>query len=171
MILRRPRPEDAGEYYRWFANSRVTEFLPHAGTEGIPLADARAYLERVSREPRPEYMMIIESVSSGAPGRAIGFTTFRNFDDRVHSAEISLVIGEPGLWGAGLGRRAIQAMIALGFEELKLQKIWLNVRDDHVRAIRLYQRLGFAIEQLHPRSIRIGEQYFGKLKLGLSRAL
>ena len=52
----------------------------------------------------------------------------------------------PGYEGKGFGTDAMNALIDFGFGELRLQRIGLEVDPDNERAIRSYEKCGFARE-------------------------
>jgi RimJ/RimL family protein N-acetyltransferase len=45
--------------------------------------------------------------------------------------------------GLGIGTKVLQALVRIGFEELDLERILLNVYHINVRAIRCYEKVGF----------------------------
>ncbi|MEE1111251.1 MAG: GNAT family protein, partial [Alphaproteobacteria bacterium] len=51
-------------------------------------------------------------------------------------AELGIAIGDKNYWGKGYGLSALKEMLARGFNELDLNKIWLRVEVDNVRAIK-----------------------------------
>jgi RimJ/RimL family protein N-acetyltransferase len=58
-------------------------------------------------------------------------------------AELRIRIGVAAARGRGLGTRAVQALVAHGFEELGLRRIWLQVFAVNTRAIHVYEKAGF----------------------------
>ena len=139
LRVRRAHSGDASASYSWFANPRVTEYLPLAGKGTLPLDDIKAFLARVEKADRPELAFTIEIIGQGP----IGCGGFRNFD--TDAAELSLVFGEPSLWGQGLGTEAMQIMLAFAFGTLGLKRVWLVVRADNERAVRLFSRMGMVV--------------------------
>ena len=63
------------------------------------------------------------------------------------SAEYHIFIGEKGYWGKGIAEGASKQIIKYGFEERGLKYVYLHVREDNVRAVRLYEKLGFVPEE------------------------
>jgi RimJ/RimL family protein N-acetyltransferase len=59
------------------------------------------------------------------------------------SAELRIRIGVRSAQGRGIGTRAVRELVRVGFEELGLERIWLQVFDVNARAIRAYERAGF----------------------------
>jgi RimJ/RimL family protein N-acetyltransferase len=58
-------------------------------------------------------------------------------------AELRIRLGEADARGRGLGTQAVRALVAHGFEELGLSRIWLQVFAVNARAIRAYEKAGF----------------------------
>ena len=55
-------------------------------------------------------------------------------------------IGEKTYWGKGIGRIMME-MLEFRAREMQLQSIWLQVLDDNLRAIKLYEKLGYINEK------------------------
>ena len=62
-----------------------------------------------------------------------------------YCAEYHVFIGEKSYWGKGVAQKASIEIIRYGFEYLNLKKIVLEVHSQNNSAIRLYNKLGFAI--------------------------
>lgn len=54
-----------------------------------------------------------------------------------------IFIGEKDYWGKGVAEEASRQILKYGFEERGLTYVYLHVRKDNVRAVRLYNKLGF----------------------------
>jgi len=162
--LRRSRVTDAEATFRWFANATVTEYLPLAGERVLPMDDIVRFLQQASRDDAPNLQLAIELSS----GRLIGCGGLRNIVP-ASSAEISLVIGEPDVWGAGYGQEAMRLILQFGFEQLQLALIWLIVRTDNARALGLFRGFGFTVvETLDPVVVRGVERT--KYRMQLAKA-
>lgn len=59
------------------------------------------------------------------------------------SAEYHIFIGEKEYWGKGIAEEASRQILKYGFEIRGLKYVYLHVREDNVRAVRLYKKLGF----------------------------
>jgi RimJ/RimL family protein N-acetyltransferase len=58
-------------------------------------------------------------------------------------AELRIRIGVRTAQGRGIGSWAVAELVRRGFEELGLQRIWLQVFAVNARAIRAYEKAGF----------------------------
>ena len=61
------------------------------------------------------------------------------------AAELRIRIGERSAQGRGLGTWAVRELVRIGFEELGLERIWLQVLAGNARAIRTYEKVGFGV--------------------------
>jgi RimJ/RimL family protein N-acetyltransferase len=59
-------------------------------------------------------------------------------------AELRVRIGEADARGRGLGTEAVRELVAHGFQQRRLRRIWLQVFATNGRAIRSYEKAGFA---------------------------
>lgn len=79
-------------------------------------------------------------------GRPIGQANYRDVQPKGKSAEVGIGIGEPGLWGKGLGREALGLLVRHLVDDLGLHRITLSVLAYNDRAIASYKAVGFEVE-------------------------
>ena len=84
----------------------------------------------------------------------VGNSGFYDIDYLHRRAELWMLIGEKTCWGKGYGKQIVQLMLSYGFDSLNLNRIFLHVRHDHPRAVKLYENAGFKAEGV------LREQYF-----------
>jgi RimJ/RimL family protein N-acetyltransferase len=164
--IRRAALEDADASFRWFSDPLVTEFLPLAGGPGLPMERIVAFLAAASRDDSPDLSVGIDDLRSG---RTIGCGGLRNIVP-MDSAEVSVVIGERELWGLGYGHEAMDLLLQIGFTDLNLRTIWLIVREDNVRAVRLFSRLGFVTTEMLQAAAIVNGVPRNKLRMQVSAA-
>lgn len=78
--------------------------------------------------------------------RQIGGIGLRDIDRVNGSAEASIFITSHDDWGKGLGTDAMNALLDFAFGELRLHRVFLHVFDYNPRAVRSYEKAGFATE-------------------------
>lgn len=61
-------------------------------------------------------------------------------------AELRIRLGDPQVWGQGIGTEATRLLINYGFIDLNLERIWLRVYASNIRAFNLYKSIGFQQE-------------------------
>ncbi|HEV8671256.1 MAG TPA: GNAT family protein [Candidatus Limnocylindria bacterium] len=79
-------------------------------------------------------------------GCAVGQANYRDVQPKGKSAEVGIGIGEPELWGKGLGREALRLLVRHLVDDLGLHRITLSVLAYNDRAIASYQAAGFEVE-------------------------
>lgn len=76
---------------------------------------------------------------------------------RTGEAELRICLGDPGKWGRGLGTAAMQLVLAWAFGPLGLRRVYLRVAVDNRRAVRLYEKCGFARRAKLPSTGRLSQ--------------
>lgn len=109
------------------------------------------------------------AIRDGETDKIIGLA---GFDDVLWSnstATIFVGIGEAAYLGRGLGEESMRLLLDFGFNELNLFRIQLNVISYNVKAIGMYEKLGFVREGVYRQLVkREGKRYdlylYGLLK-------
>lgn len=82
-------------------------------------------------------------------GKTVGHISLGSVSEKNRAARISRVlVGNTAERGKGYCTGMINAMLKIGFEELKLHRISLGVYDFNTSAIRCYEKCGFVKEGL-----------------------
>ena len=66
--------------------------------------------------------------------------------DGKEGAELSLLIGRKDLWHHGYGTATVLHLLDRAFDDLRMQKAWVNIPDDNAPARGLFMKLGFNLE-------------------------
>jgi RimJ/RimL family protein N-acetyltransferase len=121
------------DYERPFSLEDIAESEARAREEGVPL--------------------IIE-----VDGKAIGRIGLNGFRRRDRICSLYVFVGDADAAGNGYGPDAIRALLAYAFERFDLARVELWSLAANERAIRSYERCGFAIDATLPaRSFKDGE--------------
>lgn len=86
---------------------------------------------------------VVQFIISLPGGREIGSVYLRDIDRKEGHAEFGIFIGEPDAVNHGYGTEATNWVLSYAFEELKLQKVFLRVLSDNLRARKSYEHAGF----------------------------
>lgn len=98
------------------------------------------WFEKYLREGDKSSRAIIECSKKGP----VGMVSLTNIDHFNKNAEFSIQ-----LWtnrGKGYGKRASALMLAHGFDDLNLHRIYLTVLETNQIALNMYRSLGFELE-------------------------
>ena len=90
---------------------------------------------------------LVVGIASRADGRLLGLCGLDAPSGVGHQAELGLFIGDPADWNKGYGTEATKLLVGYGFRALGLERIRLEVHDDHAAAIRAYERAGFRLDR------------------------
>jgi RimJ/RimL family protein N-acetyltransferase len=114
------------------------------------------------------YLFTARQLSDGA---LIGHGELGCVDRRNRSAKLMRVlVGPSEARGRGLGERIVRHLVRVGFEELGLHRLDLNVYDFNQAAIHCYQRVGFQLEGTLRESCRNNDGYWNTCIMALLRS-
>ena len=144
LLLRPMTPEDTDFVFRHFSSPPVNQYLldeppvtEYAQAEEI----VQFYLELEGKSYN-RWIMVRKSDC-----QPIGTCGYHKWDKQHFRAEIGYDLG-PDFWGQGYMREALFAVLANGFDQMRLNRIDALVYTENERSIRLLQKLGFMREGL-----------------------
>lgn len=108
------------------------------------------------------YQYIIE-VKTDNEKFDIGTTFIKNIDLDNRKGEFGIFIGEEKARGKGFAKFAIKEILKIAFDELKLNRCYLEVLANNERAIKLYEKVGFKKEGLLRHDYMRNGQYYDVL--------
>jgi RimJ/RimL family protein N-acetyltransferase len=100
-------------------------------------------------------------------GKLIGDVGISKIDMTNNHAEIGITIGRKDLWNQGYGKDAITAAINYCFNNLLLNKVYLDVWQDNKKAIQIYQKLGFKKDGVLRQHVFENGKYHHKLIMSI----
>jgi diamine N-acetyltransferase len=141
--LRRDERSDLPKFVEWLNDPEVRRFL----LVDLPISQAyeEGWFENMLKLPPEEQPFAIE-IKQGKGWRLIGNCGFFEINQRVHSCELGIFIGDKSCWNKGYGTEVMQTMLSLGFGTLNLNRIFLRVDAGNVGGIRAYEKAGFVHE-------------------------
>ncbi|MBP1964182.1 GNAT family N-acetyltransferase [Paenibacillus aceris] len=96
----------------------------------------------------------------------IGWVFLKDIEYEHGRAGIGILLA-PEARGQGYGRIAMEAMIELGFNQLRLHKIYLTTRSMNEHAIALYKKIGFIVEGVLRKHAYVNGEYYDTYFMGL----
>ncbi len=101
-------------------------------------------------------------------GETVGHVSLGSVSTKNKAARISRVlIGSSRHKGKGICKDMINAVLKIGFEDLKLHRISLGVYDFNRSAIRCYESCGFVKEGLMRDVLKYEDHYWSLLEMGI----
>lgn len=141
VYLRPLEPTDAEIVHRWYEDTRVQTLM---GDPPMSLAARRRrYEEAVTGDGPNVLRFVICRLDDDTP---IGRTDLFDIDRDNGSLAFGIAIGDPALWGQGLGTDAVNAIVDFAFGQLRMERVWLDTDDVNARAQAAYKKAGFSVE-------------------------
>ena len=156
MKLRMLEPKDAVGMLEWMHDSKVNRFF-RFDASNMTLEKAQDFIEKSRKEAelRESYNFAIADEND----EYLGTISLKDIDWQARVAEYAISI-RSAAQGNGIATEATQQILKYAFEELELNRIFLNVLEDNERAIHLYEKCGFKYEGLFRNHVNI----HGKIK-------
>jgi len=129
-------PEDASLWEHWLSKMDANLFQTNVRPNNFSSNTGRS---------DDYYLKIIKYGN-----KKIGSVWLEKITQRIGTAQLGLLIGEPHLWGMSLGSMAMGAMIEIAKKDLGLRFLWVSVREANQRAVNCYKRGGFMIVRKVP---------------------
>jgi putative acetyltransferase len=136
VLIRPTRPEDAEGVYSLRLLPSVID-----GTLAIPsirITDTRQRLEQYGPDVH-SFVAVADGQIVGQAGLHVGSGKLR------HTASLGMMVHDQ-FQGQGIGRRLLAALLDIADNYLGLVRVDLEVYADNVRAIGLYETMGFVLE-------------------------
>lgn len=131
--------------------------------EDLPTREhERKWVEMLEQAPE-KVLLLAES-----QGEVVGFISFNNghLKRLAHQGEISITVKQ-GWRDQGLGRQLFMGLFAWAEKHPRIEKLSLQVVSTNMRAIHLYQALGFVEEGRLQRQVKIADsQYIDLVFMG-----
>ena len=127
-------------YVNWLNDDAVNQYLVSGGD--YTLEKLKQYLEEVERNPKYFWAIKLKETN-----KHIGNIKIDPINLNDLSGEYGIMIGDRSTWGKGIAKEASEIVLAFCFETLQLKKITLGVQKNNLKAIRLYEKLGFTFEK------------------------
>jgi len=125
----------------WVNDKEIIDLIDRS-SEPVTLEGCYKWAEDIIGDGSKAMFAII----AGDKGEHIGNCGLFEINKRSRKAKLWIYIGDKKMWGMGLGRKALDLLVSYGFEELGLNKIYLYVVEDNIRACKLYESAGFSKE-------------------------
>ena len=84
----------------------------------------------------------------------MGTISLKNIKMEAKNAELAICLRKKA-YGKGIAKEAIIKLLTEAFEKYNFERIYLYVMPENVRAIRLYERMGFVFEGEHRKSLYV----------------
>jgi len=132
---------DLPDYVKWLNDPEVTQFTAIEVGNVTPEGEREWFAAITAPDHRDRHWAI------EAEGRHIGNCALM-LDRQAGSAGFGIIIGEKTAWNKGCGTAALHEVLRIGFRDMGLHRIHLDLFAENARALRCYQKCGFRQEGL-----------------------
>lgn len=143
LSIRRHTLANLDALTRWNTDP-VIHHLSDDDPEPPTAEGVRATLTRWVEAPRPDVHQL--AFHHRGTDELVGFGTLAFVDETHGRCMLGLVIGERARWGQGLGREALEGLLRLAFERLRLRRVGAQIYAFNARSLRLFEGAGFRRE-------------------------
>lgn len=159
--------EDIDQFISWIKDERF--LLMFAGPK-YKMSILREQLLEDIKESEREYPKILMYKVVSIPGeQMIGHIQLIRIDWERKKASIGRVlIGDDNIRGKGIGTEIMKEMLKIGFENLNLEEISLNVFDFNISAIKCYEKLGFEIVKVNENVVQIDNESWNSIVMSIT---
>jgi ribosomal-protein-alanine N-acetyltransferase len=152
LILRPPGAEDAADLFAVFSNAKAMRYW--SKPMFTDPAQTLEYIDAVrGADPAKTAEFVVEF-----EGRVVGKAGFWRMP------EVGYIL-HPDVWRRGLGEEALRALMAYGFDTLKLSRITADVDPDNAGSLALLGKLGFVETGRETNTLKIGDAWFDSVYL------
>lgn len=159
------RADMTGNWFGWLNDIEVTRYLA-IGDSPNSMEAMENFYSRIRRSGTDVVFAIIHKPT----GAHIGNCGLHDISSQHKKARLAVLIGETRFRGLGIGSEATKMLVVFGFNVLELNRIFLNVDIENIRAIKIYEKLGFRREGVLRQDIFKQGAYRDLAVMGLLRS-
>lgn len=130
-----------GDYPHWLNDPEVTKYNSH-GKTFYTKKMAEEYIAMVTESDSYHVFAIIQNKTD----KHIGNISLQAVDPKARNAEFAILIGEPSVYGMGVGEEAGRLLLGYGFAELKLHRVYCGTSSENIGMQKLALKLGMRQE-------------------------
>lgn len=146
MKLRKLQEKDAQGMLEWMHNPNVTKGLQKDFAH-MTIEHCRSFIQSAQDTTEDMHMAICDDQDVYQ-----GTVSLKHIDLTNKNAEYAISM-RTSAQGKGFASYGTKEILRIAFEELKLNKVYLNVLSDNTRAIRFYEKMHFQKEAVFERHI------------------
>lgn len=159
VTIRPLQPEIIPQVLAWLESPSIREsFVP-------AFPDTEADLQRYFADPTREYFGVYFE------NHPVGIVGGENIDREAGKLEMKKLVGEAGLQGKGIGKRATFCFLYYAFTILNLNKVYVHSRDINMSNLNLNSRFGFELEGVFFEDVKVGDQRQDVVRMALFKSL
>lgn len=151
-----------GNYVKWLNDPEVCRYNSHH-VFPYTYEGARDYIKTVSKSPSAVVLAIVLKEND----IHIGNISLQDINYINRSAEFAIIIGEKKYWGMGYSKEAARLIVAHGFQELNLHRVYCGTSAKNIPMQKLAVFLGMKEEGLRREAMFKHKRFVDIMEYGL----
>lgn len=151
-MIRKLQIKDAERMCKCLSDKENVKFM-QIGQEPFTNEKCEAFIEHSFSEINQHFAIVDEK------DEWVGTISLKKIDHMSLSAEYAIITAQE-VHGKGYAQFATIELIEYAFSVLKLNRVYLNVLKDNIRANRFYEKCGFEFEGCARQAIRLGSKFY-----------
>lgn len=152
FILRTLHEEDAIGMLEWMQDKEINQLL-HFDATKITLDTCKNFIKNAQENKENIHFAITDDTNE-----YLGTVSLKNIDRENRSAEFAIAVRKTTM-GTGASFAALEQILKYGFEKIGLNRIYLYVRTDNLRAVKFYEKYFLRLEGTFLQYYCINEVY------------
>lgn len=149
-MIRQLLKKDADNMLKCLLDKETMQYMQLSQAQQS-LEKCQAFIENSFTERNQHFAIVNEN------DEWVGTISLKNIDHDVGAAEYAIITAR-SIHGKGVAYSATQELLKYAFHDLGLNRVYLNVIKDNIRANKFYIKCGFEFEGCFRQAIRIGEK-------------
>ncbi len=142
MVLRKLKDEDAAGMLEWMRDKDIQKKFQFAAADRTE-EDVLEFIHSASYELEHGKSLHYAITEDG--GEYLGTISLKNVNLKAKNAEYAIVLRKKAQ-GCGMAAHATEEILRIAFDQIALERVYLNVLKENTRAIKLYEKSGFIYE-------------------------
>ena len=161
IYLREISSLDTDNIIKWRNSSHVKQNFIYQ--KDLTREEHELWLKTKVESGKVKQFVIVEKESNGP----IGSVYLRDIDYNNGKAEFGIFIGEKTGLNKGYGTIAAKIIVKYGFNQLKLNKIFLRAFESNVHAIKSYEKVNFIKEGLFKQDVCVENKFYNVIFMSI----
>ena len=166
VYLRPAERSDIPLFVQWLSDARTTRNLALRSPLSVALEE-RWFDDLLEHHGRDRWHFVVCLLADGRP---VGSLDLHEIDLTSGGGGLGIQVGDPADRSKGYGGDALRVLIDFAFDQLRLERVWLDVYATNPDARRLYERVGFVHEATFRHGVYRGGRYEDVDRLAILRA-
>lgn len=152
MKIRKLEKKDIDAMLEWMHDQKINQFFRFPAAE-MTKESVEIFIKNSYTDENRHYALVDDS------DEYLGTVSLKNINYEDMNAEYAISMRKC-TWGTGAAALATKYILQIAFDELNLQKVYLNVLSNNERAVAFYKKIGFSYVGESKKHIKIKGRFY-----------